>query len=65
MHVPSNSMLDVVHYCLSPVHPHVAELTEVKRLCQGNVNEMSQMKQKPKDSQTSLDKVCSLLAVLF
>ena len=63
--MPSNSMLDVTHYCLSPIHSHVAELAEVKRLYQGKVFEMSKLKQNSEDSQTSLDKVCSLLAVLF
>ena len=57
--VPSNSMLDVAHYCLSPIHPHVAELAEVKRLYQGKVFQMSKLKQKLEESQTSLDKVCS------
>ena len=63
--VPSNSMIDVAHYYLSPIHPHVAELAEVKRWYQEKVFEMSKLKQKPEESQTSLDKVCSLLAVVF
>ena len=63
--VPSISMLYVAHYCLSPFHPNVAELVELKRLYQGKVPEMSKLKQGPEESQTSLDKVCSLLAVLF
>ena len=58
-------MLDVAHYCLSLIHLHVAELAEVKRLCQGTVSEMNKLKQKLEESQTSLDQVCSLLAVLF
>ena len=58
-------MLDIAHYYLCPIHSHVAELAEVKRLYQGKVSEMSKLKQKLEDSQTSLNKVCSLLAVLF
>ena len=63
--VPSNIMLDVAHYCLSPVHPHVAELAEVNRVYQGKLFKMSKLKQKSKETQTPLDKVCSLLAVWF
>ena len=63
--VPSNSMLDVAYYCLITIHPLVAELAEVKRLYQGKLFEMSKLKQKLEESQTSLNKVCSLLAVLF
>ena len=58
-------MLDVAHYFLSPIYPHVAELVEVKRLHEGKVFEIRKLKQKMEESQTSLDKVCSSLAVLF
>ena len=64
--MPSNRILLLcAQYSLSPIHPHVAELAEVKRLYEGDVIEMSQLKHRPQGSQTSLDKVCSLLAVLF
>ena len=46
-------------------HPHVAELAKVKSLYQRKVRETSKLKHEPEESQTSLDKVCSLLAVLF
>ena len=55
-------MLDIAHYCLSRIHPHVAELAEVKRLYQGKVPEMSKLKQKLDDSQTSLNNVCCSFA---
>ena len=58
-------MLDVAHYFLSSIHPHVAELAEGKRLHEGKVFEIRKLKQKPEESQISLDKACSLLAVLF
>ena len=58
-------MLNVAHYCFSPIHPRVAELAEVKRLFEMKGFKMSTLKRKPEESQTSFDKVCSLLAVLF
>ena len=48
----------MVGIILSHSHPHVAELGAVKE-------EMDKMKQKMESSQTSVAKVCSLLAVLF
>ena len=58
-------MLDIAHYSLSRIHSHVAELAEMKRLYQGKVSEISELKQKLEESQTSLNKVCSLLVALF
>ena len=54
-------------YCLllSNCHPHVAELAKVKRMYEEEVFEMDKLKQKLKESQTTVAKVCSLLVVLF